>query len=180
LRGVENALSLTEACTDVAGELLGIHEVPAGAVIVLPLSEPGSDQVNDFSFLASSPLALVQLYDKPQMISTYGSVAGYSDDMTDRHLASGAKVRFPSVERYVVAKQDLLDLIRVANGEGADGVEGVAKRVCVRPLVGGGEQAVDAVEKIKGTFIHLVDLEGIKHNGKWSYISSGEPWIVKS
>jgi hypothetical protein len=172
LRAVEHASSLVNDCTDEAGEfyslamaeVLKLHEVPEGAVVVLPLSEPASNQPIDFSFLALSPLVFLQLYSKPQPRSTYGYVAGYSDGTTDRPLAMGAKVRFPSVDNYVVAKQDLLDLIQAASGEGVDSAGGSAKRVCMRQPEAGGELAGGAVEKVKGAYpLMMTDLDEVTY-----------------
>jgi hypothetical protein len=65
-------------------------------------------------------------------------VVGYYDGITERPLLTVAKVRFPSVEYYVMARQDLLNLIRIANGEDAACKGGSAKRVSVRQPDGGG------------------------------------------
>jgi hypothetical protein len=62
-------------------------------------------------------------------------VVGYYDGITERPLLT---VRFPSVEYYVMARQDLLDLIRIANGEDAACKGGSAKRVSVCQPDGGG------------------------------------------
>jgi hypothetical protein len=89
-------------------------------------------------------------------------VAGYSDGVIHRPLAIGAKVRFPSVKSYVVAKQDLLDLITAASGE--DTVEGGVKRACVRQPEVGGELAGGAVEKIEGAYtLVMTDLDEVTY-----------------
>ena len=111
LQAVEHASSLLNSYSDDDGELfaLGMAElvlfdqVPDGAVIYLPLSQPVEDQDKDVSFLASSPLAFLKLYSKPQPRAAYCQVTGYSDDTTVCPVALGAKLKFPSVSSYVVA-----------------------------------------------------------------------------
>ena len=119
-------------------------QVPAGAIIVLPLFEPGEDQSLDFSFLASSPLLYLQVFAKHQPRMTYCHAAGYSTDTTDRPFG------FRSAINYAVAKEALI----VAEACGLGGViQGAsAKRVCVRQLDSGGELAGVAVEKTKGAY----------------------------
>jgi hypothetical protein len=134
-------------------------------VIVLPLSQPEENQEIDFSFLASSSLVFLQLCTKPQPRSTYCYVAGYSDDVIDRPVATGAKIRFPSATNYVVAKKDLLDAIWDASGDGVGIAGGSAKRVCVRQPEEGGELAGAAVvEKVKGAYpLMMTDLDEVTY-----------------
>jgi hypothetical protein len=103
LQAVEHASSVANVYSNDDGELfalgmaesMGADQVPDGALIVLPQSQPEKNQEIDFSFLASSSLVFLQLYTKPQPRSTYCYVAGYSDDVIDRPVATGAKIRFP-------------------------------------------------------------------------------------
>jgi hypothetical protein len=167
LRAVETAASVVDECSDEAGEFYSMAmaefcravDVPPGAVLVLRLAEPSVDQPTDFSFLAPSPLVFVQVYAKPQTLSTYGSVVGCSDGVTERPLLTGSKVRFPLVEYFVIARQDLLDLIRIANGEDVASTGGSAKRACVRQPEGGGELAGGVGEKAEGSYtLMMTDL----------------------
>jgi hypothetical protein len=74
LRAVEHASSLANEYADDAGdfysmamaELLEAAQVPAGAIIVLPISEPEEDRSIDISFLTSSSLMYLQVYTTPQ------------------------------------------------------------------------------------------------------------------
>ena len=168
LRAVENASSLEGTCSDDAGEFYSMAMaesvaaglVPDGAVIVLPLAEPLDDQHLDFTFLASSPLVFLRVFSKPQPRMTYCQVAGYTEGARDRPLGLLAKVRFPSVANYLVAKRDLLEAIQDVNGPGLDVTSGNAKRVCARQPEAGGELAVDAVEKAKGAYpLIMTDLD---------------------
>ena len=173
LRAAEHVSTMHDTCSDNAGEffamamaeLLPIDQVPKGAVIVLPLSEPAEEQRVDFTFLASSPLIFLQLYSKPQPRLTYCTVAGYSSASTHRLLALGEKISFPSVTNYVVAQRDLLDAIRDASGQEGDILGGSAKRARVRQPETGGELAGEVIEKVKGAYpIMMTDLdEGTYH-----------------
>jgi hypothetical protein len=70
LKAVEHASSVACEYSDDAGEfysmamaeLIEAAQVRAGAIIVLPLSEPEEDQSIDFSCLASSPLLYLQVF----------------------------------------------------------------------------------------------------------------------
>jgi hypothetical protein len=113
LKAVEHASSVACAYSDDAGEfysmamaeLIEAAQVPSGAIIVLPLSEPEEDQSIDFSFLASSPLLYLQVFATPQPRMTYCHVAGYSTGTTDRPFGFGQKLKFPSAINYAVAKE---------------------------------------------------------------------------
>jgi hypothetical protein len=126
LRAVEHASSLANEYADDAGEfysmamaeLLVAAEVPTGAIIVLPLSEPVEDQRIDFSFLASSSLMYLQVFATSQPRMTYCHVVGYSTGTTDRPSPLGQKLKFPSVVNYVVAKEPLLEAVQEAAGPG--------------------------------------------------------------
>jgi hypothetical protein len=97
LKAVEHASSVACEYSDDAGEfysmamveLIEAAQVPAGAIIVLPLSEPEEDQSIDFSFLASSPLLYLQVFATPQPRMTYCHVAGYYTGTTDRPFGFG-------------------------------------------------------------------------------------------
>jgi hypothetical protein len=126
LKAVEHASSVACEYSDDAGEffsmamaeLIEAAQVPAGAIIVLPLSEPEEDQSIDFSFLASSPLLYLQVFATPQPRMTYCHVAGYSTGTTDRPFGFGQKLKFPSAVNYVVAKEALIVAVQEASGLG--------------------------------------------------------------
>jgi hypothetical protein len=135
-RAVETAVLVVEECSDEAGEFCSMamaelcraEDVPPGAVLALPLAEPAINRFLLFSFQSAR---FVQVYAKPQTLSTYGSVVGYSDGVTERLLLTGSKVRFPSVESYMIALHVLLDVIRIANREDVASTGGSAKRACI-------------------------------------------------
>jgi hypothetical protein len=168
LKAVEHASSVACEYSDDAGEfysmamaeLIEAAQVPAGAIIVLPLSEPEEDQSIDFSFLASSPLLYLQVFATPQPRMTYCHVAGYYTGTTDRPFGLGQKLKFPSAINYVVAKEALIVAVQEASGLGSVIPGASAKRVCVRQLDSGGELAGIAVEKAKGAYpLTMTDLD---------------------
>jgi hypothetical protein len=112
-------------------ELIEAAQFPAGAIIVLPLSEPEKDQSIDFSFLASSPLLYLQVFATAQPRMTYCHEAGYSTGTTDRPFGFGQKLKFPSAIKYVVAKEALIVAVQEASGLGSVIPGASAKRVCV-------------------------------------------------
>lgn len=172
LKAVEHASSVACEYSDDAGEFFSMAmaelteaaQVPAGAIIVLPLSEPEEDQSIDFSFLASSPLLYLQVFATPQPRMTYCHVAGYSTGTTDRPFGFGQKLKFPSAVNYVVAKEALIVAVQEASGLGGV-IPGVsAKRVCVRQLDSGGELAGVVVEKAKGAYpLTMTDLDDVTY-----------------
>ena len=172
LKAVEHASALATEYSDDAGEfysmamaeLLGAAEVPAGAIIVLPLSEPEDVQRIDFSFLASSSLMYLQLFATPQPRMTYCHVAGYSAGTTDRPFPLGQKLKFPSAINYVVAKNALVDAVQEAIGQVVAVPGASAKRVCVRQLETGGELAGVTGEKAKGAYpLVMTDLDEVTY-----------------
>ena len=161
------------ASTDEDGEAYGVSSasvvavanVPADAVVILPLSPPAEDMAVDFTYVAASRTAFVQVHDKPQERMTYGHCLGYSAGIGEIPTAIGALVKFPSQPRYLVAKPRLLAAIRAAVplGQGSEPDGEFAKRPCIRQLVGVGEQAEDPGERAKGTSNVIVDLDGGRH-----------------
>ena len=172
LRAVEHASSLASEYTDDAGEFYSMAtaavvvaaEVPAGTIIVLPLSDPEEDQSIAFTFLTSSSLVYLQVFATPQPRMTYCHVAGYSTGTAVRPCVVGQRLKFPSTVNYVVAKEALIDAVQEASGQGV-GIPGAsAKRVCVRQLDTGGELAGVAVEKVKGAYpLMMTDLDEVTY-----------------
>ena len=103
LKAVEHASSLEDTCTDDAGEYYSMAmaesvaagQVPDGAVIVLPLSEPTEDQRLDFTFLASSPLVFLRVYSKPQPRMTYCRVSHEEEEYPGGGPAPSIYVMYP-------------------------------------------------------------------------------------
>ena len=173
LHASENASSVQAASTNEDGEAYGVSlaavvpvaNVPADAVVILPLTSPLEEMAVAFTYVAASRTAFVQVHDKPQERMTYGHCLGYSAGAGERPAAVGALVKFPSQPFYLVAKPRLLAAIRAAiplgQTSGSDAES--AKRPCIRQLVGVGEQAEDSGERAKGTSNVIVDLDGGRH-----------------
>jgi hypothetical protein len=107
----------------------------------------------------------IQLTAQPQPRMTYGHCAAYSAGVMDQPVEIGSRFKFPTSDTFIVAKPQLVEAIKASLGLGMDTVQELesGKRQCIRPLSVGGEQAVGAGEKIKGTSINLIDLKGCKH-----------------
>ena len=171
LRALEHAASIVAGHTDDEGEYYAMQmvssvpaaDVPANSVVVVPLDAPQADGLLNFTFLASCKLMFFQVHEKPQTRMTYGHCANFSAGTLDRPIPIGALLKFPSMGHYLVAQPRLLQAMRTSSepaGEGLTGVES-AKRPCIRPLEGGGEQAEDTAGKTKG--MSIVDLDGGEH-----------------
>jgi hypothetical protein len=111
------------------------------------------DHKND-SFLASNKHMFISVHVRPQPISTYGQCMAYSAGTVEHPVPVGTFVKFPSATRYLVAKSELVELMRDAIGPDvrlllSDAIP--AKRMCVRLPDTGGEQAEDVEGKTKGT-----------------------------
>jgi hypothetical protein len=155
---VEVSGTITPTSTDEFGEYFGMSLIrvePAGTVspdsiIVIPLVAAVEDETFDFTFIAATPLMFVQLHDRPQPFRTYGRCVAYSAGVTERLLAIGERIRFPSLPQYIVAKRDLEVAVRENRGVDATGLleDSPRKRQCVRPLGEDGEFADDTVRKI--------------------------------
>ena len=173
LHALEHTSTVVSSSTDDDGEFFAMSlaevtsaaEVESNAMIVVPLNEPLVDQQLDFTYAAGSSLMFIQLTARPQPRMTYGHCAAYSDGLLDQPVEIGSKFKFPTSVTFIVAKPQLVEAIRASLGLGTGAVQESesGKRQCVRPLGVGGEQADDAGEKIKGTSINLIDLEGCRH-----------------
>ena len=170
-RALENAASIVAGHTDDAGEYYAMQmatsvpavDVPANSVVVIPLDTPRADQVLDFTFLASCKSMFFQVHEKPQARMTYGHCSNFSAGTVDRPVPIGALMRFPSMSNYLVAQPRLVQALRASlepAGGGATGAES-AKRPCLRPLEGVGEQGEDTTGKTKG--MSIVELDGGEH-----------------
>ena len=173
LHASENASLVQAAATNEDGEAYGVSSaavvaagnVPADAVIILPLSPPAQDIAADFTYVAASRTVFVQVHDEPQVRMTYGHCMGYSAGIGELPTEVGVLLKFPSQPNYLVAKPRLLAAIRAGvplgqtDGPGAE----CAKRPCIRQPVDMGEQAEDSGERAKGTSNVIVDLDGGRH-----------------
>ena len=173
LKAVENASSVVPGASDDAGEYMEmalVDSVPAAAVpnsaiIVLPLATPVEGAILDFTYLAASDHMFVRVNCRPQPRLTYGHCLAFSDGTAEPLVPIGAAIKFPSVTNYLVAKPDLVDLLRdpttlsqrIPSGDSIP-----AKRACLRQLDIGGELADDVEDKPKGTSTYLLDLEGVR------------------
>ena len=145
LRAAENASSVVPGATDDAGEYLAmalIESIPAAmvpeaSVIILPMVDPAEGEPLDFTYLASSKHLFIRVHVRPQPRMTYGQCMAYSAGTVEKLVPVGTAVKFPSVTNYLVAKPEPLI---------SDSAP--AKRVCLRPLDTGGEQA-DTEDKPK-------------------------------
>ena len=171
MRALEHAASIVAGYSDDKGEQFAMQmifsvpvaEVPVNSVVVIPLNTPKTDEVLNFTFLAASKLLYLQVHEKPQTRMTYGHCANFSAGTMDRPIPIGALVKFPLMSNYLVAQPRLLQALHVSlepTGGDATGEES-AKRPCIRPLEGGGEQAEDTASKAKG--MSIIDLEGGEH-----------------
>ena len=171
LHALEHAASVVAGHTDDDGELYAMQmafsvpaaDVPANSVVVIPLDIPQANEVLNFTYLASCKSMFFQVHEKPQARMTYGHCSNFSAGTVDRPIPIGALVKFPSLSNYLVAQPRLLQALRASQepaGGDAIGVES-AKRPCLRPLEGGGEQAEDTTSKTKG--MSIVDLDGGDH-----------------
>ena len=171
LKAVENAASVVSGATDDAGEYIAMAmvesipaiTVPDGAIIILPLATPVEGDTMDFTYLAASPLMFVRISFRPQPRLTYGYCLAYSDGTADMALPIGAAIKFPSVANYLVAKPELVTLLRDATSPSMRapiGDTAPAKRVCIRQQEIGGELAEDADDKPKGTSTYLRRIRG--------------------
>ena len=149
----------------LAPAVVAAANVPADAVIILPLAPPAQDMVADFTYVAASRTVFVQVHDKPQVRMTYGHCMGYSAGIGGLPMEVGMLLKFPSQPNYLVAKPRLLAAIRAAVPLGQTAGPGAecAKRPCIRQPVDMGEQAEDSGERAKGTSNVIVDLDGGKH-----------------
>lgn len=174
LHAIENSASFSPTSTEEEGEYFAMAmarmdpaaEVQGDSIIIIPLTHPTGDDVQDFTFLSRSDLMFVQLVAKPQTLRTYGRCVAYSAGTTVRPLPVGAAVKFPTVPFYIVAQREMAAAVRAARGPSVDLSAPVAaeKRQCVRQLGEEGELASDASgSKFKGTFTYLLDLNGQKH-----------------
>ena len=117
LHALENASSVQATSTNEDGEAYGVSSaavvaianVPADAVIILPMSPPLENVEVDFTYVAASKTAFVQVHDKRM---TYGHCLGYSAGAGERPVAVGTLIKFPSQPHYLVAKPRLLAAIR--------------------------------------------------------------------
>ena len=173
LRAAENASSVQPGATDNAGEYMAMAlvesvlaaAVPDSAVIILPLAEPVEGQILDFTYLAASSHMFVKINCRPQPRLTYGHCLAVSDGTAEPLVPIGSALKFPSVTNYLVAKPELVELLRESTALSSTVLGGEiapAKRLCLRPLDIGGEQAEDIEDKPKGTSTYLLDLEGVK------------------
>ena len=173
LKAVENASSVVQCATDDAGKYLAIAmvdsmlatAVPEGAIIVLPLTNLVEGNPMDFTYLAASQMMFVRLNFRPQPRLTYGHCMAYSDGIDERSVPVGTAFKFPSVSNYLVAKPELVTLLRNMSVPsvrvfGSDTLP--AKRVCLRLLEFEGELAEESADKLKGTSTYLMDLEGVR------------------
>ena len=173
LRAVENASSIVPGARDDAGEymemalvdLVPAAEVPDSAIIVIPLATPVEGEILDFTYLAASDHLFVRVNCRPQPRLTYGHCLAFSDGTAEPMVPVGAAIKFPSVSNYLVAKPELVELLRdptTFSLRTTSGDSAPAKRACLRQLDIGGEQADDIEDKPKGTSTYLLDLEGVK------------------
>ena len=173
LRAVENASSVELGATDDAGEYLAMAMVEStlaaavleGAIIVLPMTELVEGGRMDFTYLAASHLMFIRVNFRPQPRLTYGQCIAYTDGFEELPVPVGTTFKFPSVTNYLVAKPELVTVLRntsVPNLRGVNSDNVPAKRVCLRPLDSGGELAEEGEDKLKGTSTYLLDLEGVK------------------
>ena len=140
--------------------------VPNSAIIVLPLATPVEGAVLDFTYLAASDHMFVRVNCRPQPRLTYGHCLAFSNGTVEPMVPwIGAAIKFSSVTNYLVAKPELVDLLRdpTALSQRIPSEESVpAKRACLRQLDIGGELADDVEDKPKGTSTYLLDLEGVR------------------
>lgn len=77
----------------------------------------------------------------------------YSAGTAERLVPVGTIVKFPSSTNYLVAKPELVALMRESIGPDVQPLRGnnvPAKRICTRPLETGGEQAEEQEDRRKG------------------------------
>ena len=173
LKAVEYASSVVQESTDDDGEYLAmtlVHSVPAATVpeesiIILPLAVPSEGALLNFTYLAASKHVFIRIHVRPQPRLTYGQCMAYSYGTSEQLIPIGAFIKFPSAANYLVAKPEMVELMKDSiqpNVRRSLSDTTPAKRVCIRPLDTGGEQAEDPGDKPKGTFTYLLDLEGVK------------------
>jgi hypothetical protein len=162
--------SISPTSTEESGEFFAMalaHVVPAemmpsNSIIVIPLTVPGENELFDFSFIEATDLMFVQLHERPQPIRTYCHCLAYSEGTRNRPPAIGAKLRFPTMTQFIVAKRDLEVAVQSSRSDVTGSVDSRPdKRQCVRPLVEVGELADHTGSSFKGTFV--IDLDGGKH-----------------
>ena len=157
LHALEHAASIVDGYTDDDGEQYALlmvasvpaANVPANSIVVIPLDIPRADQALDFTFLASSKSMYFQVHEKPQTRMTYGHCSNFSAGTLDRPIPIGALMKFPSLTNYLVAQPRLVHALHASSEPAVGGMLGVepAKRPCLRPLEGLGEQADPGIIK---------------------------------
>ena len=171
MHALENAASIVAGHTDDEGEYYAMQmatsvpaaDVPANSVVMIPLDKPLENQALNFSFLASCKSMFFQVHEKPHARMTYGHCCNFSAGTVDRPIPIGALLRFPSLSHYLVAQPRLVQVLRASLEPAGGSAVGTAsaKRPCLRPLEGGGEQGEDTTGKTKG--MSIVDLDGGEH-----------------
>ena len=173
LKAVDNAASVLTSSSDDLGELFGIavatkvaaEDVVIGSVVIIPFRNPGSDEVIDFSFVASSPQLYVTLKGTPQIRMSYGVCTAYSNNCPEFPVDVGTAIKFPSPSHFLVAKGDLTEALSAAVKTSSRSmepqIEEGQKRQCIRQLDEVGEQPEPFIDK--GTSKYLLDLEGVRH-----------------
>jgi hypothetical protein len=144
-------------------EQKAVADMRLGEVVIVPLLAPPEGGAADFTFLAITPLMYVKVTGTPQALMTYGVCWAYSAGVENPSISIGTNVKFPSLSRYVVAREGTVESIGEIYRLSLSGSEGPsAKRLCSRQPVVGGELG-DGVTETGMSAKQLVDLDGNKY-----------------
>ena len=146
---MEYASSVVQESTDDDGEYLAMtlmHSLPAATVpeesiIILPLVVPIEGVPLNFTYVAASKHVFIRIHVRPQPRLTYGQCMAYSEGSFEQLIPIGAYIKFPSVANYLVAKPEMVELMKDSIRPNvrrllSDTIP--AKRLCIRPLDTGG------------------------------------------
>ena len=146
-----------EAFTMLMADRVAALEGVAGSTVLLPINPPAADQVINFSYMCTCPVAFLTLRGRPGVHTSFAEVIGFTDDVLHQPLATGLTVQFPTPEFFLVAKGDLL---ASSQRRPLNTSEPEAKRSKVAQPVIGGELTSPSGER---AILHITDLEGGKH-----------------
>jgi hypothetical protein len=147
----------------VVAEQKVVAAMRLGEVVIVPLLAPPDGGLADFTFLAITPLMYVKVTGTPQAFMTYGVCWAYSAGVENPSINVGTNVKFPSLSRYVVARDGTVESIGEIHRLSLLGPEGPSpKRSCNRQPVVGGELG-DGITETGMSTKQLIDLDGNKY-----------------
>ena len=143
-----------EAFSILMADRVAALEVADGSTGLLPVNPPAADEVINFSYMSTCPVAFLALRGRPGVYTSFAEVIGFTDDVLNQPLATGLTVQFPTPDFFLVAKGDLL---ASSQRRPCDTSEPEAKRSKVAQPVIGGELTSPSGERV---LLHITDLEG--------------------